>query len=439
MRLKQKTQEANNDSQVSDSAHIVATAVLVSCIVGLAFIYVVGAYLQRSSIENLLSFYGADGVPPYDGVSLPKPWGVHYFGDFMLPLWQSNMKDPWLYTSFDGPPVNNYLPFTMAVFWVFGRLSYWRAFALFQVVSVALFIAPLWMSLKRFTRLDRVEIVGSTILLTAPFISLLDRGNSQLMLLGICGLALVLLIDGRPTLGAVFLGVAIALKGYPVILLLLWLARRRLKDCAASLTLAGVLTLVPMTLYGGNIWDNSMKVLGNVQSWGQYYSDNYPAYNQSLKGSLKSLTLLSDGPLANISQFLLSHFTFVLLIIVLVGIYLCLQKTTVVFEQVLICCSIIVVSVDYVAPYAIGVFFIACVALWAVEPTLPARWITCHAVLLGLLLAPKGFPVTFWRDNFDYKIPTYGSLLAGFIVVGIIGLVAARRLILIRTSLNTRN
>ena len=106
--------------------------------------------------------------------------------DFSLPQWQSNLKDPWVFKEVVGPPVNNYFPFSMAVFWVFARFSYWHSFLVFLVSSLVIFGYPLIRALQKYSALQRTQIIVSSVILTGPMISLLDRGNLQFLLVALC-------------------------------------------------------------------------------------------------------------------------------------------------------------------------------------------------------------------------------------------------------------
>jgi hypothetical protein len=250
------------------------------------------------------------------------------------------------------------------------------------------------------------------------------------MLIGACGLAVFLLISGHSTTGAVVLGLAVALKGYPILFVLLWLRRHRWRDSVLAVATAGVCTVVPLLLYRGGFFANIRRILQNVRTNEEAYTRVYISYNQSLRGSLRSIASLDLGPVSRFSSTVLTHFGLVAAVSLVLGIFLVLQKTTTLFEQTMVICSLVIVSVDYVAPYAIGVFFVACITLWTEASELPKMWVVVHALLLALLLAPKGFPVTFWSDNFDYGRPTYGSLLGGLTALAVMVCVLSRYLAL---------
>ena len=84
----------------------------------------------------------------------------------------------------------------------------------------------------------------------------LRYANAQFFIFALTAASL-LLIDRRPRLAAAALGLAIALKVWPLFFVPYLAALRRWRVAAASLAVAGVLTLAPATYFGwGQHWQN---------------------------------------------------------------------------------------------------------------------------------------------------------------------------------------
>lgn len=417
--------EEQPDKRMKDS-FILCGQVMTFFLIFFVLIYISSSYLQRSTFENLLSFYGPDGPGMYPNVVLPKPFGVHFFGDFLLPQWQSTLKDPWIFKDFSGPPINNYLPFTMAVFWVFAQFSYWKSFLAFFGLSLIMILAPLFKAMTNFPWNARIQLLIGTVMLTGPMISLLDRGNIQLLLIGLCLFALVLWTNGRLTTSAIFLGFAIALKGYPVVLLIFFLRQRQWKAFFSSVLTAIVSTILPLLFYDGGVVGSFKSIWRNVRVNEVAYSHGYLSYNNSLKGSLLSIESLGLPILSKFASFLYAHVGLMTIMLLALVLVILLNRHVTSFEVALVSAALMCGLVDYVAPYAVGLFFIAIYFFWSEGSQVPHRWFITYGWLIAILLAPKGIPVTFWNEGFSFSSPTYTSLLGGICSVSIIILIAVR-------------
>jgi hypothetical protein len=409
-----------------EEARILSAQISLLFFIFFVLIYVCSSYLQRSTFENLLSFYGPDGPGLYPNVVLPKPYGVHFFGDFLLPQWQSRLSNPWIYNDPAGPPINNYLPFTMAIFRFLAQFSYWKSFIGFFASSLVLLTAPLITGLKSFAKLEKLQLIVASVLLTGPMISLLDRGNLQLLLIALCLTALALHQNNFANTAAVVLGLAIALKGYPAVLLIFFVRERQFRALFLSISTAIVSTLAAISLYSVGIWQGLTLVKRNIELWGVSYTRGYLSYNNSIKGTLVSVESFNIPLVSRLSTFLLAHVGLVSLVILAVALFVLLNNRTTNFEVALVCAALMCGLVDYVAPYAIGLYFIAVYYLWSEGSQVPRRWFIAYGWLVAILLAPKGIPISFWRSAFAFSSPTYTSLLGGICSTTLVILVAMR-------------
>ena len=108
------------------------------------------------------------------------------------------------------------------------------------------------------------------------------------------------------------------------------------------------------------------------------------------------------------------------------AIFTLLNEKTTSFEVALICVSLMCGVVDYVAPYAVGLLFLAFVILCQEGSQVPWKWFISYGWIIALLLAPKGVPVSFWHANFSPPAPTYTSLLGGVSWILLIVLITIR-------------
>lgn len=422
----QNTSTSSETRVKNSDAMILASQISLLFVLFFVLIYVASSYLQRSTFENLLSFYGPDGPGMYPNVVLPKPFGVHFFGDFLLPHWWSQLDNPWSFSDPSGPPINNYFPFAVLLFSGFSKFAYWKSFLIFFASSLLMLLVPLFRGLRPLSLPNRLQLIVASILLTGPAISLLDRGNIQLLLIGMCLLSVMFHRNGQVHLAAIILGFAIALKGYPAIFLIFFLRERQFKAVFLSVGTSIVLTIGSLSYYSLGIWSGLSLVRRNIELWASSYTRGYLSYNNSIRGSLVSVEALNIPIVSRISSILFSQIGPVTLFLLLLVFLISLNKNASKFEIALVCAALMCGLVDYVAPYAIGIYFIPIYFLWSEGSQVPRKWFISYGWIIAILLAPKGIPVKFWNEGFAFSSPTYTSLLGGICSVLLIVLIAIR-------------
>jgi len=371
------------------------------------------SYFNKGTIQNVFSYVGADGPAGYANSVKPKELGVHLFSDYLLPRWQSDLKSPWFISDPSSGPVNNYLPFTMAVFWLFGRIDYWKSYILFMSVGLGIMLSAIWFSLRGAPQIKKLQLISAGVLVTGPFIALIDRGNIQILLTALFCLSLTLWFSNRKTLGAIALGLAVALKGYPILLLLLWIREKRWKDCIISLSTIFVVTITPLFFYSGGVVTNISRILRNVRSNEELYAHQSLAYNNSLKGTLLSIESLNVPLLGTIASFCYEHALLLTLGLVVIFCGIALSKLTTTGEVILICVALMTICVDYVGAYAVSLYFLVFMIADKNLGHLSAWKLHIIFFATAVALAPKYIPIRFWSQSIESTLPTYGSLFGG--------------------------
>jgi len=406
-------------------------------IVGITMCFVVSSYLNKGLFEHFVSYLGSDGPSGYANSVVPKRLGVHLFGDFLLPRWQSNLKSPWFITDTANGPVNNYLPFTMAVFWLFSTIAYWKSLFLFMVIGTSGLLAASWFSISDEESVTRAQLIVSSVILTSPFISLMDRGNIQILLTALVCSAVVLFIGDRKSWGAVALGLAIALKGYPLVFLVIWLRERRWKDCTIALFASTFVTVLPLLFYEGGMTRNFSRIFRNIRLNEKMYAYESLAYNNSLKGSLLSVQNLHMSGISSIARVGFEHINSLNLLIAGLFGLLMLNKRASLFDVSLMGAALATTLVDFVGAYALGLYFLAVMTLSHGGEHYVTWKRRCLFLLIGIQMMPKGVPVKFWSETLTGPTTTYASLLGG--TVGILILLICATDILQRRSNESEN
>ena len=343
------------------------------------------------------------------------------------------MNSPWFIKDPAQGPLNNYLPFTMAVFWLFTHLSYWTSFAFYMLIPILILLFVVWKSLSFETLSEKTQFVVTAVLLTFPFISLVDRGNIQFYVVASLALALWLFCIGHETWGAVALGFSIALKGYPVFLIAVWIHAKRWKDVAVAALTSIVLTVIPLLFYNGGITRNLERILRNVRINEDLYAADSLAFNNSLRGCLLTLSRIKFLDLGTLFSAMYEHFMLTFLVLALIAGFLVLFLEMELPEIVVISIVLMSTFVDYVAGYALGVYFLFIIAI-GLRGSSMSKWpMRILMFFIALQMSPKGFPLRFWNLNPTNSYPSYSSLLGGlsslmaYVIVFVVVLSRAKR------------
>ena len=237
-------------------------------------------------------------------------FGVHAFGDFLLPYFWATLDNPWSGTE----PVN-YPPSALVIFKVLALLPYQGSVLVYLGLSVVALALPMLLASRGFRWSHRAVFVVALAMLTGPAIAALDRGNTQAFIpLLLFGFAISLL-RRRLGLATTFLVIAAAIKIYPLILVAVFLALRHFRWAliafvASFLVIVGSLALTatkPLEAFGN--------MVGDFTAQGSSDYADFMAYNVSFAGSfahasefvgLSSISLwIADNPWIVIFAYLL--------------------------------------------------------------------------------------------------------------------------------------
>ena len=391
-----------------------AASISLCALLGFVIIYITASYFRLSSMEHLLSFVGNDLPEGYADSIAPRPWGEHYFGDYLLPRWQSALDNPWINSDSNTGPINNYLPFAMFLFRVLSLAPYWTSFVILTSASTALLLVVIFRQQSQTNFFSRIQFLISGVLLTAPFLSLIDRGNIQLLLTSICCLSVACYLSDNKSCGAFILGLAIGLKGYPIVFLILWIKERRWRDVGIAIVTASVTTIAPLIfIFQGGVFANLKRVTQNINEWGNIYTQSAPAYNNSMKGFFIALENLDIPFLSYFIRIASDNFRFLIIIFLATALLAMLNTKATTFEVVLIAISMVTISVDFVGMYALGLYYLVFIVIGDGAQLINQTLRRIIFVMIGILMMPKTIPLRFWRDELNGLSTTYAPILSG--------------------------
>ena len=177
---------------------------------------------------------------------------------------------------------------------------------------------------------------------------------------------------------------------------------------------------------------NISRILRNVRSNEELYAHQSLAYNNSLKGTLLSIESLNIPLLGTFASFCYEHALILTLGLVFIFGVAALSKFTTSGEAVLICVALMTICVDYVAAYALSLYFLVFIIADSNLSHIQ-RWRRRLIFLAtAVALAPKYIPIRFWSQSIESTLPTYGSLLGGLcglLILSVISLSTCERIL----------
>lgn len=186
-------------------------------------------FYRGVSVASVLSFNSND-FPWMPVHTSPVPIiGNHYFGDFQLPYaWGLNVREsisPYLGSAIPA----DYTPFAILFFTAFALIPVKSSAFLYLALTLVALLVPLWILLSPLDVARRCLVLAPLVLLTTPMAGILDRGNDFGFTIALVSLALLAWRSERWWWCGALLAAAIALKGYPIVLLVVPLALRRVR------------------------------------------------------------------------------------------------------------------------------------------------------------------------------------------------------------------
>jgi Glycosyltransferase family 87 len=278
---------------------VAAQAVLL--VVACVALWVRVFYFGQVDAVALITYHAAD-TPPVPAV--PWQFGVHMFGDFLLPFEQALVPNPWVdYTQ----AANSYPPALMLLFKFLTFFPYRLALGVFLLLGAAGMVFPVAEAVRRFAPPRAIVCVCLLVILTEPFASVLDRANVQGLVLVPLYLFVVAWREQRWQHAARALAAAILLKLYPVILVLGLLAARRFRDAALAVGAAAAVTFVLLALYPHGLGATLHGFVAALAPFGSPNGVRFLVGNYSAAGMLANLSAVVFGPTSSELSWFFTH------------------------------------------------------------------------------------------------------------------------------------
>jgi hypothetical protein len=248
--------------------------------------------------------------------------------------------------------------------------------------------------------------VATGVVMSYPFLFALDRGNNITIAVGLCLVAMSLEHRGKHSVAAVLIGLAAAIKIYPILFLLIFSHRRRWRYLAMGTVSAGAISLLSFSTFRGGIEENLRTLLANLQSTGN--TGAQIDLNHSMNGLVGAIqNSISWFPVVD------SRLTGIIVIGTAIFIFLVsnvVRQREILPEILALACVLQTLFVALTYGYTLLVYLVVLQMILLSRRT--DWWCKTYVVLLAILFASKGIPVgTPPRQLLNYVNPVVELLI----------------------------
>jgi hypothetical protein len=285
----------------------------------------------------------------------------------------------------------NYPPFTYLVIYPFSVLPKWLALGLFLVAFAGCFLYVAARNLRQASALATARNVVILGLLSYPFLFTADRANLEWVVFLLLYLFITCYTQERRFLSSLFLALAISLKIFPAVFLVLLLVRRRYRETVLTLGLTAVFSLLGFLLFDGGFAANWQRFFLSMGSYGELYVvDGFGwQFGHSLYGAIKFLMSLVSSHDVTRSHLLLEIYSGSAALIFL-ALWFQLSRWQGRFWKQALLVVLAMNLLPQVSPdYKMLHIFIPLFLF--VNQDLPEKNDLLYAILFGLLLIPKDY------------------------------------------------
>lgn len=330
---------------------------------------------------------------------------------------------------------SSYPPFVLGIAWLFslmadyknytphelvtmteGKVSYVLFVGIFTLLIGVLLYAFLSEEKKLFRNRFLLILTIPVLIFTAPYIFMLDRGNYLLIAIA-CYLAFAYFYEKNETLAAVFLGLATAIKIYPIFLFLIYFVEKKWKNMGIATLSAGISSLIPFLLFKGGIWQNIVEFGYALLSFGGGYETEVPNVYFGV-----GLTSLLRFPFMIWNDLTIPDWFPVMPVYLVLGSALALWSLYHLWGEQVLWKKILVLSalMVFLSPNAYMynlTFLLPAIVMFMLAPKSEERrldWI--YLAFLGLLMIPKAYNYLLYEHAIGIQVALDGLLLLGLIL-----------------------
>ncbi len=231
-------------------------------------------YFSELWLENLS--YLANDVPGYVDIRSEHAFGIHYFGDYLLPHYWAEAQNPWL-----DHEIVTYPPVAVEMFKLFNVFPYRSGLIAYELLLAFSLVAPVAIATRRIGAQFAIPAVLLFGFLAGPTIISLDRGNVVGLLPIIYFVFGIAVLNGRWRLAVTAVVIATSLKYFPFVLSIVLLSQMKIRLWIVSVLGSAMLVFGILPFYPGGFSDTVNGLVRGALPFVSEGSSNFSCYNTS--------------------------------------------------------------------------------------------------------------------------------------------------------------
>lgn len=315
----------------------------------------------------------------------------------------------------------NYFPFAAFAILPFSFGNWYVGLVIFSLLIIAVFGWFLYQTIKGFKNYNLFEKVGCVILLTItsyPLLFVLDRGNNEGLLFMFLCFFIYFYKKGRFLLSIIPLALAISMKLYPLVFVVLLISDKRYKETIFCVLLSLGVTLSSLLLMKGNIFFSVIEFMKDLHLFKVVYiiGNSGANYNHSLFNFFKGVYLYYLPITKDLNIFSSLYTILAFIIFGLIALYIIFAEKKLWRKTALLVLSMILlpyVSFDYTL---IHIYIPLMLFINSDEKISKSNLAVC--ILFGLLIIPKHYFIPVMSYNVSINV-----CLSSLIMLSIIGII----------------
>lgn len=282
--------------------------------------------------------------------------------------------------------VSVYFPFTYIPVYLLTFLIPPVAYAVFAGIFLLFLLVAEYRLIPATGAGDRLLTMSVLTTLSYPVLFLLDRGNLECLVFVLTGLFVYCYKEGKGTAAALFLSGAIAMKLYPAVFAVLFIADRRWRPLALAAVSTLVLTIASASLLAGGISGSIAGLQNNLLAFKTTYLNTLHGLQHNSSLYVPAVLVASQfallGTLTTVYQYL------AMLIFTLSAAFV-LFREGVYWKRIAILSYLIILLPQVSYDYKLIHIFLPLLLFLGTESR--SRFDVAYAAMFGLLLIPKDY------------------------------------------------
>lgn len=360
----------------SQKVGLISNIVLLGFVFGVIYHYILGAYLNLSNPFNSFLYPPTDAFCDFTQI-FPYLKGLNPYRE--VTLWI--VYFPLAYILF--------LPFTLFKNWLISFLI-----LVFGFLASFSFLNTKSFSCENLSKAQNFKNIFILTLLSYPLLYLIDRGNFDMVLLIILGAFVYAFKNEKYLISSILLAVVNAIKPFSILFLVLFLMKKKYRECFLSAFLTFLLVVGGFLFFKGGFFNQIaiyIKILSAFKyNYGYLYNQNGMGYASSLYMLLKLIFCKSTLVPIVSTQVLLKIYDYFCFIATGITIFFVCKEKTYWKQLTLLICNFLllpIVTFDYKLIFLyLGIWMF-------INAKEKSKFDLIYTLLFSLLLIPKNIVI----------------------------------------------